>query len=234
MKRFLKIAGVVVLVLAAWMGLFVLYLSNWGNFAASQMAVKYQVLGYPQGGTVLMGSSSIQLWTESEADLGPLHSVNVGIGGSIVSTWFPLVDTLVTPFHPQAVVIYVGANDLHNNHTPPADVFTELEQLIRQIHSALPNARLYYVTVYTTGAYPQIRQDDEALNDMVQQLAAQTDYLEYIDCATALLDPQGNVRDDIFLADKVHLNEVGYSIWARTIRSALLADFPVENEGNDK
>ncbi len=234
MKRFLKIAGPVILVLAAWMGLFVLYLSNWGNFTASQMEVKYQVLGYPQGGTVLMGSSSIQLWTESEADLGPLHSVNVGIGGSIVRTWFPLVDTLVTPFHPQAVVIYVGANDLHNNHTPPADVFTELEQLVGQIHSALPNARLYYVTVYTTGAYPQMRQDDEALNVMVQRLAAQTDYLEYIDCATALLDPQGNVRDDIFLADKVHLNEAGYSIWTRTIRSALLADFPVKNEGDDK
>lgn len=234
MKPFLKVVGVVVLVLAVWAGLFVLYLSNWGNVAASQMAVKYQTLGYPQGGVVLMGSSSIQLWTDSEADLGPLHSVNVGIGGSIVKTWFPLVDTLVTPFHPKAVVIYIGANDLHNNHTPPADVFTELEQLIGQIHSALPNARLYYVTVYTTNAYPELRQDDEALNAIVAQLAAQTDYLEYIDCATALLDPQDNIRDDIFLADKVHLNDVGYSIWIRTIRSALLADFPVENEGDIK
>lgn len=230
MKRILKIVAAILAVPIIWASVFMLYLGNWGNTTARQMEVKYDRVGYPQGGIVLMGSSSMQVWTDSAADLGPLHTVNVGIGGTVVDNWVPLVDTLVTPFSPKGVVVYIGANDLHNNQEPPSQVAAEIQQLLEQIHGSLPSAKLYYVSVYTTGAHTHMRADDEAVNAYIQALAQQLDYLEYIDCATALLDANGEVQNEVFLADLVHLNETGYALWTKEIRAALLRDFPVTEE----
>lgn len=228
MKKAVKRILLALALPVTWLLVFALCLANWGNIMAKGMETKYRVLGYPQDGVVLMGSSSMQVWTSSEADLGPFHSVNVGIGGSVVKTWIPLVDKLVTPFHPKAVVIYIGANDIHNNHTAADKIMEELAALFNRIHRELPDAKLYYVSVYTTGAHTNLRSEDEKLNGMVKTWAEQSGYLSYTDCSAALLDTDGNVRKDIFLEDQVHLNNTGYAVWSKVIRDALLKDFPVE------
>lgn len=231
MKKGLKAVALVLAVPLAWAAIFAFYLLGWGNITVNQMVAKYNRVGWPQGGVVLMGSSSMQVWTDSAADLGPLRSVNVGVGGSVTDNWLDWAGRLVVPFAPEAVVVYVGANDLHNSLDAPADVLPKLERLFGQLHEALPGAKLYYVSVYTTGAHTHLRGADEELNRLVRQLAEQTDYLSYIDCATPLMDAAGNVREDVFLDDLVHLNETGYALWARAIRTALLADFPLQEGG---
>lgn len=228
MKKVFKVILVFLAVIVVWGGLIMGYLSNWTDVTAKHIEEKYAITGWEQKDIVLMGSSSMQVWTNSDADLGPLNTVNVGIGGTVIKSWPPLVDKLVTPFAPKAVVIYIGANDIHNDNTAPEQVFSELKQLFSQINTALPDAKLYYVSIYTTGAHTQMRGDDEALNAMVLELSQTNDYLDYIDCAGALLGEGGSVRNDIFLDDLVHLNGTGYEIWAAEIRGVLLRDFPVE------
>lgn len=230
MKRVLKVVAVVAAVPVIWAAIFMLYLSSWGNITARQLIALYDRTGYPQNGIVLMGSSSIQVWTDSEADLGPLNTVNVGIGGTVVESWNPLLDKLIFPFNPQGVVIYIGANDLHNDRTPPAQIMDELQALLIRLHEGLPDSKLYFVSVYSTGAHANMQENDRELNRLVQDFALQQDYLEYIDCATPLLDSEGKIRNDVFLDDLVHLNDTGYQIWSEVIRAALLADFTVKED----
>ncbi len=44
----------------------------------------------------------------------------------------------------------------------------------------------------------------------------------YVDIATPLLNADGTVMTDIFVADNLHLNEKGYAIWGPTIKDALM------------
>jgi lysophospholipase L1-like esterase len=166
----------------------------------------------------------MQVWQTSEADLGPLHTSNVGISGTVTDEWPKWVDSLVVPFHPSAVVIYLGANDLHNVKSPPlaADVSDKLARLFDQIHTELPDTHIYYVSVYTAGSLPELRPLDEALNASIEAKAAQMPYLDFIDVATALLDSDGNIRNDIFQSDLVHLNDEGYALWTKALREELI------------
>ena len=205
-----------------WFGLFIGCFMNWGNLIARQMQVKYSFQGYEQGGIVLAGSSTIQKWNTSSADLAPLPSVNVGIGGSVVRSWEAWADKKkIAPIVvTAAVVLYVGANDMHNEKKAPAIVADELEKLFSHIHQAVPNATIYYVSVYATRSHAALRVQDEELGRLAAGFAGKTDYLRYIDCVTAFIDSE----EELFERDGVHLNKEGYVLWTGIIRDALAAD----------
>jgi lysophospholipase L1-like esterase len=185
---------------------------------------KYQKVGYPPCDIVLMGSSSIQNWGTSQADVGPLHSVNVGISGTVTENWFGLVDELVVPFNPRMVIVYLGANDINNSGKSSEAVSADLERLFGQIHAGLPSADIYFISIFPTIQRPDTRADMQAVNALTLQRITQENYLHYIDCAAALQGADGEPLADVFMADNVHLNEKGYAIWADTIRRSLLAD----------
>jgi lysophospholipase L1-like esterase len=231
MPKALKITLRVFICIVIWLLVLVGAAMNLNNIFATLYETKYDTIGYPQNEVLLIGSSSIQNWRTSESDLGPLRSVNLGLSGSVVADWQPLVDRLVTPFHAKAVVIYIGANDIHSkNPTEPALVADELNTLIDKIHEGQPDARIYYVTVYAAGAFPDSRADEKALTAAMFESAQERDYLSVIDCAAALIGSDGEIRDDLFQGDQVHINEKGYAVWAKTIRDALMDDFG-EGEG---
>ncbi|HMM32946.1 MAG TPA: GDSL-type esterase/lipase family protein [Clostridia bacterium] len=220
LKTFLTVVGVFVLFLAMLFG----FALNIKGLTAWGYAQKYQKTGYSNPDVVLMGSSTIQNWKTSVSDLGPLKTVNVGIGGTVVRDWFSYLDTLVTPFAPKAVLVYVAANDLHNDHRDPGDVAADLTRLLDDLHAALPEAKLYYVSVYATGAQPESRADEKTLNDAMAALCEGSAHLRYIDCAAALIGADGDIREELFRGDLVHLNDAGYEIWTETIKRALDAD----------
>ena len=227
MKKALKVVAVAIAIIVIWAGMLAFYLLNWYDINARQIAVQYSKIGYPQGCIVLAGSSTMQVWKNSASDLGPLETVNVGISGTVVSNWLRYTEDLIIPFNPKAVVLYIGANDLHNDETAPADVFAALQTLFDQIIGRLPQTRIYFVSIYTTADRPDKMADDLELNRLVEAYADAKPYLRYIDCATPLLAADGSLRDDIFLSDNVHLNDTGYAIFSRELRRVLLADFPV-------
>ena len=46
--------------------------------------------------------------------------------------------------------------------------------------------------------------------------------VNYIDSATPFLDSNGNVMDDIFVEDNLHLNQMGNQIWGALIKAGLM------------
>jgi lysophospholipase L1-like esterase len=179
-------------------------------------------MGYEETEILLMGSSSIQKWKTSGSDLGPAISVNVGVSGSVIGDWYRHCDTLVVPFNPKTLVIYIGSNDLHNDKKDPAVVMQDLEVLFNQLHDALPNTKMYYVSVFKTGAFPELWSNDEQFNTLVKSYTDTIGYLEFIDCDSALSSK--NVNNNIYEGDLVHLNSSGYIIWTSVIRQALALD----------
>jgi len=132
-------------------------------------------------------------------------------------------DRIILPYQPRAVVIYEGDNDTGRFNVPPATIASELKQIISQIHTELPDTRVYVMSVKPSLAREVVWDKAQETNQLYQTLAASDERLRYIDVATPFLRADGKVMDDIFIDDGLHLNDKGTAIWAATIKAALMA-----------
>ena len=196
--------------------------SRWAN---AIQAFDDDAASRPEGAIVLTGSSSFARWRTMEADLAPLTVVPRGFGGSTMADVLHYIDRLVKPYKPRAVVIYEGDNDTFYG-VPPMKVAGELKQIISKIHTALPDTRVYVLSVKPSLARVSVWDKAQEVTEHYKAIAASDDRLHFIDVATPLLKADGTVMDDVFVDDGLHLNDKGNSIWAAAIKSVLM-----EHEG---
>mgnify|MGYP003386194624 FL=1 len=178
----------------------------------------------PKGAIVLTGSSSIARWNEqSHAALAPLTVIPRGFGGSIMNDVLHYLDRVALTYEPRAILIYEGDNDTDNRNALPVDmILSHLNQIISKTHDALPETRIYVMSVKPStlrrGVWPKAQE----VNAGYRAIAASDPLVYYIDAATPFLDPEGNVMTDIFVADGLHLNDLGNSIWGPIIKAGLM------------
>ncbi len=127
------------------------------------------------------------------------------------------------PTNQEPVVIYEGDNDSGSYGVPPAKIADELKQIISAIHEVLPRTRVYIISVKPSLARLDKWDKAQETNELFLEMAARNDKLSYIDIATPLMDTDGKVMDDVFVEDRLHLNDKGYRIWTAAIRAALMA-----------
>ena len=175
----------------------------------------------PEGAIVLTGSSSFARWRTMEEDLAPLTVVPRGFGGSTMADVLHWVDRLVMPYKPRAVVLYEGDNDTFYG-VAPTKVAGELKQIISKIHAALPDTRVYMLSVKPSLARVSVWDEAQKTPELYKQIAASDDRLHFIDVATPFLKADGKVMDGVFVDDGLHLNDKGNAIWAKAIKSALM------------
>jgi hypothetical protein len=67
-----------------------------------------------QNAILFIGSSSINFWHTLSADMAPLDVINrgFGVGGSQLAHVNYYATRIVLPYHPRAIVLYAGDNDL--------------------------------------------------------------------------------------------------------------------------
>ena len=177
----------------------------------------------PAGAIVVTGSSSIRRWHPTmERDLAPLTVVPRGFGGSTMQDVLHYVDRVVIAYRPRAVVIYEGDNDTGMYGVAPETIVRQFEAIVERIHMSLPETRIYVLSVKPSVARWRFWSQATRTNELLARVAAEHVLITYIDVATPMLDSNGVVRDDIFVADNLHLNETGTRIWAATVRAALL------------
>jgi len=174
------------------------------------------------GGVVFVGSSSIRLWDSMADDFPGVATINRGFGGSRVRDSAYYADRIVTPYSPSAIVFYAGDNDLFEGRTL-TQVRDDFAAFVGKVHDRLPKARIAFVSIKPSPSratlLPQIRE----ANALVREFAQQTDGVDYLDVFLPMLDAQGQPREELFVADRLHMNASGYAIWAAVVRPWLAA-----------
>ncbi|MBW9120476.1 hypothetical protein JNB63_10240 [Microbacterium trichothecenolyticum] len=181
----------------------------------------------PQGVVVLAGSSVMQDWEASGAELAPLRTVNVGIAGTRVGDQAAFVKRLVYPFRPRALVLYVGSNNITGvaeQSQRPESVVAELLDYFDLVHVRYPGLPIYYVGINEAPVREPVHDDIRRANGMIAAHAASTASIRFIDTSRAFLGADGHIDESLFLEDRLHLNERGYRRFAAPIREALLRD----------
>ena len=175
----------------------------------------------PSNAILVTGSSSITRWNhEMLEDLAPLTVIPRGFGGSEMSDVLYYIDRLAFASRPRAIVIYEGDNDTGRGRKAETIVM-EFRQIVAKIHEALPETRIHVLAVKPSvlrwGVWPEAQRT----SSLLQEVAAADDLVYYIDVATPLLQPSGEVMTDIFVDDNLHFNEKGTDIWAASILNGL-------------
>ncbi|RRJ97678.1 hypothetical protein Ga0100231_004090 [Opitutaceae bacterium TAV4] len=167
------------------------------------------------------GSSSIKLWQTLEEDFAGYNVLNRGFGGSEFSDLLYFFDRIITPYHPDVIVIYAGSHDLHRKNGGPGEVLNKLKTFQERVRSELPNTKIFYISMKPSiKKWKTIELDQEA-NRLIKAWATETPNVEFIDIWTPMVAESSPPPEKYFVADLNHLSREGYQLWASVIRTHL-------------
>ena len=166
----------------------------------------------PKQAVLFIGSSSIRMWKTLAQDFPEYRVINRGFGGSQISDCIYFADRIVIPYQPRTIVFYAGGNDINAGKSAQA-VADDFKTFARIVREKLPVAKLVYISVAPNPArWAQIDRVREA-NRLIREYATKDSNLSFIDVHPHMLGDDGQPKPDIYLPDRLHMNEKGYEIW---------------------
>ncbi len=170
----------------------------------------------PRGAVLFIGSSSIRLWKTLAADFPGHRVINRGFGGSEMGDSAAFVDRIVVPYAPRMIVIYAGGNDINAKKTPQR-VVEDFKTFVAKARAKLPDVEIAFISIAGNPArWEQVAQVREA-NRLIEEVTRAGTGLKFINTFDAMLGRDGNPRPEIFVQDRLHMNEKGYVIWREVI-----------------
>ena len=166
----------------------------------------------PQHAVLFIGSSSIEHWKSVAADFPEVKVINRGFGGSELgdSTYF--ADRIIKPYHPRAIVLYAGDNDLYDGHTPQ-QVRDDFSAFVSTVRLFEPGVAIAFVSIKPSMARTALLPKIKQANELVREYAATQKNVAYIDTFTPMLGADGQPQPKWFIADGLHMNRTGYELW---------------------
>jgi lysophospholipase L1-like esterase len=174
---------------------------------------------------VFTGSSSITFWYSLEKDMAPLPVINRGFGGSRINDVVYYADQIVTPYHPRAVVLFAGTNDIAGPKPKSAqDVYQGFLAFRKAVHSQLPQVPIYYVSITPTPSRWELWHIAEKANSLIKAYCETDKYLHFFELSSQFLSPEGTPDRSLYKMDRLHPNKKGYAIWTSVIKPILTTD----------
>lgn len=177
------------------------------------------------GGVVFTGSSSIKNWKTLTKDFNGIPVINMGFGGSELADAVYYIDRLVLQFKPRVVVLYSGENDI-NAGVPVRRVLEDLKQFISLVHKSDSNTRVIVVSLKPSPSREKHLGKVRDYNRLASDYVKSCPNVEFVDVFTPMLTPDGKFRDELYVADRLHMTPTGYAIWTDllgpVVRKAIL------------
>ena len=170
----------------------------------------------PTGTILFIGSSSIRLWKTLAQDFPDHKVINRGFGGSKVIDSVNYAERIVLPYKPRLIVLYAGGNDI-NGGKSPEQVFADYKTFVAKVHAALPQTRIAYISIAPNPArWAQVERVKTA-NQLIETHTKTDPRLAFINTFPKMLGDDGQPKPDIYVKDRLHMNEKGYSIWKEIV-----------------
>jgi lysophospholipase L1-like esterase len=173
----------------------------------------------PKNGIVFVGSSSIRLWDLAKSFPG-VNALNRGFGGSQLVDSVHFASRIVTKYEPRLVVLYAGDNDLAGGKSPE-QVLADFQAFVTTVQKESPNTRIVYLSIKGSIARWKLIDKIRQTNVRIEDYCKQDERLRYVDVATPLLGTDGKPRAELFRKDGLHLNDMGYEVWAAAVKPHL-------------
>jgi lysophospholipase L1-like esterase len=195
---------------------FVSEIKNFETQDSLLMPVKGQIL--------LVGSSTFRFWVTSKNDLVGYPTINRGFGGSQMSDVNYYFDKIVAKYEPKLILVYEGDNDLAAGESPES-ILGDFKMFTQKVQTQLPKTMVGYCSIRPSIARFNIRDKQIQTNKLIRNFCKKSPKFYFIDVDKDYFLPNGELMTDIFVADKLHLNQRGYEIWTNATRKFLKKRF---------
>ena len=165
---------------------------------------------------IFAGSSSIRFWETLEQDFPSAKLLNHGFGGSETTDLIWFSQALIMRYEPSKIFIYEGDNDLANGKSVDI-IIADMKTLLRFIRRQLPDTPVYLISPKPSISRWHLREQYEILNKELADLCPSRENVSFINVWDSMLTTKGELNEDLFIADSLHMNEKGYEIWAKVI-----------------
>ena len=175
---------------------------------------------WDSGIIIFTGSSSVRLWRDSGLLSKGSPIINTAFGGSTAYGLNRYLEDLVLRYEPKQVFIYEGDNDIAAGRDTRT-ILEHLDTIFTRIWEQNPETEIVYIAAKPSPLRWEMRKEYEALNKAMERRAKKEDHLVFADVYSPMLE-RGEVRKDIFVEDRLHMNRAGYAIWAEVIRPLVM------------
>ena len=187
--------------------------------------IKKDSIAMPAANSILfVGSSSFNYWKDISNYFPGYPIINRGFGGSSLTDIIYFNQETILKYKPKQIYIYCGENDIAASDTiTPAIVFERFKTLYTIIRTHLGNkVPVMYVSIKPSVARWSMEEKFVAANSLIRNFINKQKQTQFLDVHSAMLDTNGEVYKDIFIADKLHMNAKGYAIWQKIIAPTLV------------
>ncbi|HEY0743445.1 MAG TPA: GDSL-type esterase/lipase family protein [Chryseosolibacter sp.] len=174
----------------------------------------------PENPILFVGSSSIRLWKDFNQKFGKYGAINRGIGGAVVNDILYHTEDLIVRYNPRKIVLYVGENDLPNASSTADSVLNRTVRLYNRIRSRLPDVPIIYIAMKPSPSRDQFQVKAMEGNRLIKNFFEGKKDVTFLDIYTPML-AGGKSRPELFLEDRLHMNEKGYAIWEKKLKKHL-------------
>jgi len=187
--------------------------------------IKKDSIAMPADNSILfVGSSSFNYWKDISNYFPGYAIINRGFGGSSLTDIIHFNQETILKYKPKQIYIYCGENDIAASDTiTPQIVFERFKTLYTIIRNHLGNKiPIMYVSIKPSVARWSMEDKFVTANSLIRNFINKQKQTQFLDVHSAMLDTNGEVYKDIFIADKLHMNAKGYAIWQKIIAPTLV------------
>lgn len=188
------------------------------------LAAKAQADTLKTPDVVFFGSSSIRLWKDLDEMMAPLTVVNRGYGGATVRDILVNYDKIMAGYSPKAFVIFCD-NDICGNKSVDLSVTGVLDYyrlLFNRLDKDYPGVPVFFLSWKYSGLRAFMRDTQRLVNEVMADYASTSPQVTFVDVNSALLRPDGEVNEDLFKSDHLHINNDGYLLWTSILKPHLM------------
>jgi lysophospholipase L1-like esterase len=179
-----------------------------------------KALSPPKGAILLVGDSQLFRWKTLAEDLPGYMVINRGVDSFQFSDVLRYFDRLVPPYDPRFIVLHVGGNDVNNGKTPE-QILSDFKSFVGRVRAKYPSVPIAFTsTTPGPGRWSQAEARKKTNAALKDYISTQKN-LVFIDLWDAMLTPDGQPREDIWVEDRIHPNQAGYQIRVRIMRPLL-------------
>ncbi|NLQ16035.1 cyclic nucleotide-binding domain-containing protein [Marinomonas sp. M1K-6] len=171
---------------------------------------------YKEQPVAFYGSSTMRLWNDFAHHFRDKEGINLGFGGATLAACVYYFERIILPHKPRSLVIYAGDNDI-GNHCDSNKVVELYIELLQKIDEHLPNIPVTLISIKCSPARIKMRHTIETANKQLARLAQTRPNTQYVDLFATLLDKHGEIQENLFEGDRLHLNHKAYALWTKRL-----------------
>ncbi len=177
----------------------------------------------PPNQILFVGSSSFTNWKDVQNYFPSYPIINRGFGGSSLTDVIRYADDVILRYQPKQIVIYCGENDIAGADSVTGKMVVErFKTLFQIIRQRLPQVPILYVSMKPSPSRWHMKERVIDGNKRIEKFLKKQKHTKFVSVWKVMLGADGQPRKDLFVADMLHMNALGYAIWKEKIEKHLM------------